>query len=224
MSACTPPEHAPLDSVSSRGVTPPLLPTLAMAAILGAASYLCHEPAAVAPPAPVSAAALATAVAAAPASVAEAPFIPASLAFQVQFPQTPVPMVAEADPARVAPAHRVARPARLAAARREAPRVATKAPQMAPEQIPAPDRPLPFVAESSFVAESPFAAEAQETTVASSEEGVLPALALPFAPTIRAVTQASAAAGAFVGAKGASLSAGTASLGAAVSGWMDGLR
>ena len=222
MSACTPPEHATLDSVSSRGVTPPLLPTLAMAAILGAASYLCHEPAAVAPPAPVSAATLATAVAAAPASVAEAPFIPAPLAFQVQFPQTPVPMVAEADPARAAPAHRAARPARIAAARREAPRVAAKAPSTAaptaPEQIPAPNRPLPFVAES------PFAAEAEETTVASSEEGVLPALALPFAPTIRAVTQASAAAGAFVGAKGASLSAGTATLGAAVSGWMDGLR
>ena len=219
MSACTPPEHATLDSVSSRGVTPPLLPTLAMAAILGGASYLCHEPAAVAP-APVSAAA--TAVAAAPASVAEAPFIPASLAFKVLFLQTPVPMVAEADPARAAPAHRAARPARIAAARREAPRVAAKAPSAAPlttpEQIPAPNRPLPFVAES------PFAAEAEETTVASSEEGVLPALALPFAPTIRAVTQASAAAGAFVGAKGASLSAGTATLGAAVSGWMDGLR
>ena len=51
MSACTPPDHAAFESGAARGVTPPLLPTLMMAVILGAASYLCHEPAAVAPPA-----------------------------------------------------------------------------------------------------------------------------------------------------------------------------
>lgn len=210
MSACTPSAPAALDSGLSRGVTPPLLPTLVMAAILGAASYFCHEPTAVVTPAPVPA----TAVAAAPASVAEAPFVPASLAFPLQFPQTPVPMiaVAEAEVARPVAAHRATRPARVAAPRREVPRVVAKAPDATPIPSPAsaPDRPLPFAAE--------------ETTVASSDEGLLPAIALPFAPTIRVVTQASAAAGAFVGAQGASLNAGATSLGSAVSGWVGHLR
>ncbi|MCI9882584.1 MULTISPECIES: hypothetical protein [Methylobacterium] len=182
-------------------MTPPLLPTLMMAVILGAASYLCHEPAAVAPPASVPA----TAVAAAPEAEAETLHIPAPLAFQTQFP---LAMVAQAEPAPVVQAHRsTPRTAtRLTAPRRvEAPRVAVKT-------SPA-DKPLPFVAEVEAA-----------SAVSDGDEGVLPEAALPFAPTIRAVTRASAAAGAFVGAQGAALGAGTASLGAAVSGWVERLR
>lgn len=226
MSACTPPDHAAFESGASRGVTPPLLPTLMMAVILGAASYFCHEPAAVQAPAPV----LATAVASAPVATAEAPFIPAPLAFQTQFPMI---VLAQAEPAPAAQAHKAARPARIAAARRvESPRAVTRTLDKGPDRAPStPDKPLPFAAEDA------------PGTVAASDEGVLPdiappEIALPFAPTIRAVTQAGvaasqvgAAAGAYMdakaaalGAKSAALGAETVSLGAAVSGWVERLR
>ncbi|MGU3361839.1 hypothetical protein ACLBWX_16025 [Methylobacterium sp. M6A4_1b] len=201
MSACTPPAPSAFDTGTARGVTPPLLPTLMMAVILGAASYLCQEPTAVVPPASVPA----TAVAAAPEAEAETPHIPAPLAFQTQFP---LAMVTQADPAPVVQARRTTprTVTRLTVSRRaEAPRVAGKA-------TPA-NEPLPFVAEVEAA-----------SAVSDAEEGVLPEAALPFAPTIRAVTRASAAAGAFVGAQGAALGAGTATLGAAVSGWVERLR
>ncbi|KQU29329.1 hypothetical protein ASG63_17760 [Methylobacterium sp. Leaf94] len=241
MSGCTPPDQTAFESGSARGVTPPLLPTLAMAVILGAASYLCHEPAPVAP-----ASVPATAVAAAPEATAVAPFIPAPLAFQSQFPLV---IVAQAEPA--AQAHRtLPRPARLAAPRGfEHPRLAAakvapttdKAPQVSERAPQAPARP-PQVREKAL----PSAAEAEVShAAAEGDEGVLPGiglpdatlpdLALPFAPTIRAVTQAGAAAGAFMGAKtaaagtfvsdqSAALGAETATLGAAVSGWIGRLR
>jgi len=203
MSACTPPAPSAFDTGTARGVTPPLLPTLVMAILLGGASYLCHEPTAAAPPASVPA----TAVAAAPEAVVETTHIPAPLAFQTQFPLV---VVAQAEPAPVVQAHRaMPRTAtRLVVAPRrvEAPRVIGKA-------APAADKPLPFVAEVEAA-----------SAAADADEGVLPEVALPFAPTIRAVTRASAAAGAFMGAQGAALGAETATLGAAVSGWVERLR
>ncbi len=203
MSACTPPAPSAFETGTARGVTPPLLPTLVMAILLGGASYLCHEPTAAAPPASVPA----TAVAAAPEAVVETPHIPAPLAFQTQFPLV---VVAQAEPAPVVQAHRaLPRTAtRLVVAPRrvEAPRVVGKA-------APAADKPLPFVAE----------VEAASAT-ADGDEGVLPEVALPFAPTIRAVTRASAAAGALMGAQGAALGAETATLGATISGWVERLR
>ncbi len=204
-------DDAAFGSGPVRGVTPPLLPTLMMAAILGAASYFCHEPVTVEAPAPV----LATAVAAAPEAVVDAPFIPASLAFQTQFPMivgAKVQLQAEATPV-LQPHKAPARPARLAAPRRAEPaRVVAKVVQ--DKATPVADRPLPFAAEADETPES----------VAAADDGVLPMIALPFVPTIRAVTQASAAAGAFVGAKGVALGAETANLGAAMTGWVGGLR
>lgn len=248
MSGCTPPDQAAFESGSARGVTPPLLPTLAMAAILGAASYLCQEPAIVAP-----ASVPATAVAAAPEATAETPFIPAPLAFQAQFPLV---IVAQAEP--TAQAHRTGpRPARLAAPRRfENPRLAVakvaatadkasqgsdkasqgseKVPQAFARPPQGREKALPFVAEAEV---SHAAAEGDEGVLPGIglPDVTLPDIALPFAPTIRAVTQAGAAAGAFMGAKtaaagtfvsaqGAALGAGTATLGAAVSGWVGRLR
>jgi hypothetical protein len=208
MSACTPPAPSAFDTGTARGVTPPLLPTLMMAVILGAASYLCHEPgrepAAVAP----TASAPATAVATAPQAVAATPYIPAPLAFQTQFPMV---VLAQAEPTPAVQAHKALprAAARLAAPRRlDAARVAGKAPAAT-----ATDKPLPFMPE----------AEA-DGTVAAADDGILPEVALPFAPTIRAVTRAGAAAGAFVGAGGAAIGAETATLGAAVSGWVERLR
>ncbi|KQQ44405.1 hypothetical protein ASF58_20935 [Methylobacterium sp. Leaf125] len=241
MSGCTPPDQAAFESGSARGVTPPLLPTLAMAAILGGASYLCQEPAIVAP-----ASVPATAVAAAPEATAETPFIPAPLAFQAQFPLV---IVAQAE--ATAQVHRTGpRPARLAAPRRfENPRLAVakvaptadkasqgseKVPQAFARPPQGREKALPFVAEAEV---SHAAAEGDEGVLPGIglPDVTLPDIALPFAPTIRAVTQAGAAAGAFMGAKtaaagtfvsaqGAALGAGTATLGAAVSGWVGRLR
>lgn len=225
MSGCTPPDQAAFESGTARGVTPPLLPTLAMAVILGAASYLCHEPAAVAPPASVPA----TALAAAPEATAEAPFIPAPLAFQTQFP---LAVVAQAEPA-IQARRAVPRPARIAAPRRpenprvENPRLATKAP-LAVEKTP-----------QVFEKALPFAPEAEVSQAAAETDGgllpavalpdvTLPDVALPFAPTIRALSRASAAAGAFVvdksAAAGAFVGDKGVTVGAAVSGWVGRLR
>lgn len=231
MSACTPPDPAAFESGSARGVTPPLLPTLAMAMILGAASYFCHEPAAVAPPASVPA----TAVAAAPEAQAETLYIPAPLAFRTQFPLV---VAAQADAMTVGSIPQigkaVTRSARVAPRRLENPRVAAKAPPVVGRAPPVVEQALPFADEAEVSSAS-----------AGSDEGVLPGIglpdvalpdvALPFAPTIRTVSEAgaaasafvgakSAAAGAFVEAKGAALGVGTASLGAAVSGWVGRLR
>ncbi|KQP91622.1 hypothetical protein ASF60_17585 [Methylobacterium sp. Leaf113] len=204
MSACTSPAQSAFEAGTGRGVTPPFLPTLMMAVILGAASYLCHEPAAAPPPPSVPA----TAVAAAPETVVETPYIPAPLAFRTQFPMV---VVAQAEPAAVQAHKAMPRPTRLAAPRRaDPPRLATKA-------LPAPSKPMPFAPEAE---ESPIV----ERAVSTSDEGILPEIALPFAPTIRAVSEAGEAAGAFMGAKGAVLSAETATLGAAVSGLVGRLR
>ncbi|MCJ2036512.1 hypothetical protein [Methylobacterium sp. J-068] len=225
MAARTHADDAAFGSEPARGVTPPLLPTLMMAAILGAASYFCHEPAVIEAPVP------ATAVASAPEAVADAPFIPAPLAFQTQFPMI---VAARAEAVAVVQPHKApVRSARIAAPRRADPRVVARATvEKAPTDKAATEK-AALAPEKAL----PFAAEAEEpaTSVAASDDGILPEIALPFAPTIRAVTRASAAAGAFMGAKGAALGTfvgakgavlgtETATLGAAVSGWVDGLR
>ena len=230
MSGCTPPDQAAFESGTARGVTPPLLPTLAMAVILGAASYLCHEPAAVAPPASVPA----TALAAAPEATAEAPFIPAPLAFQTQFPL----VVAQAEPA-IQARKAVARPARIAAPRRpEPPRVATKAPLAAEKTPQVFEKALPFVPEAE-VSQAAAETDGGLLPAVALPDVTLPDVALPFAPTIRAFSRASAAAGAFVVDKSAAASAFVVdksaaagafvgdkgvTLGVAVSGWVGRLR
>ncbi|MCJ2080904.1 hypothetical protein [Methylobacterium sp. J-090] len=182
---------------ATSGVTPPLLPTLLMALVLGAGSLLCREPDAPAP-APT---ALAAQIASAPATlVAEAvpttPFVPAALAFPRQFPLAvaaqagaPMPVIAQ---------HRPAGP-RVASLRRVAPPKAAVAPE------------IPRVDPVASVARAEVPVEADD---------FLPDLALPFAPAIQAVGRARD----FVGVQGAAARTQASALGGAVVDFVGTLR
>lgn len=211
-------ETGTLGPAASTGVTPPLLPTLVVAVVLAAASVFCPETrtAPAAPETPVVR--MASAMGPPAEAPAEVPFVPASLAFPLQFPitaalpveaatrqaalpQAVLPQAAlpqAALPQAALPAHRTA--ARMAARNRPAP-------ARGAQQVPAEPASMPVVARAE-----PVAPEA--------EDGVLPALALPFAPTIRVATQAAS----FVGAQSAAAGARAVALGDAVVGLVGGLR
>lgn len=189
---------------ATSGVTPPLLPTLVMALVLGAASLLCREPE-VPAPAPT---ALAARIASAPATlVSEAgpatPFVPAALTFPSQFPlMVAAHIAAPVQGAAAAPAlaqHRPPGP-RVAALRRPAPVKAIAAPAAAQHADPV-----------GTVAQAEVPAEA---------DGLLPDLALPFAPAIRAVGRARD----FVGVQGAAARTQASALGGAVVDFVGSLR
>ncbi|KQP08584.1 hypothetical protein ASF28_20735 [Methylobacterium sp. Leaf99] len=190
---------------ATSGVTPPLLPTLLMALVLGAGSLLCREPDAPAPapmaaPRTVISTTMAPRIVAAPAiQVAEAapPFVPAALAFPRQFPI----VVAAASMTAVAQ-HRPAGP-RVAALRRAAP---AKTHIAEAAEVPRAD-PVASVAQ----VEAPAPAEADD---------LLPDLALPFAPAIRAVGRARD----FVGIQGAAARTQASALGGAVVDFVGTLR
>lgn len=192
-------EGLAMDATS--GVTPPLLPTLVVALVLGAASLLCRDADAPAP-APT---ALAARIASAPATlVSEAvpttPFVPAALAFPHQFPLVvAVQTTAPAQAAAPVPAVAQHRPA--------GPRVATL--RRVPPTQAAPEIPRADPVTSVVRAEAPVEAD-----------GVLPDLALPFAPVIEAVGRAHD----FVGAQGAAARTQASALGGAVVDFVGTLR
>ncbi|NEU13377.1 hypothetical protein G3T14_14735 [Methylobacterium sp. BTF04] len=194
-----------LRSEATAGVTPPLLPTLVVAVVLAAASFYCEVPAThPTTPAP----ALAVRMSAATLSpAAEAPvvtpFVPAALTFPLQFPIV-VAAHAEGATRQIAlqvPPHRPAGP-RIATVRRPVP---TK---IAPADS--------AVVGSAAVEPVSIDASAGPET----DEGVLPSLALPFAPTIRAATRAAT----FVGVQSAAVGAEAASLGEAMAGIVNRLH
>ncbi|KQU02223.1 hypothetical protein ASG60_17110 [Methylobacterium sp. Leaf469] len=195
---------------ATSGVTPPLLPTLVMALVLGAASLFCREPE-VPAPAPTT---LAARIASAPATlVSEAvpatPFVPAALTFPRQFPlmvaahvAAPVQGTPPVQGTVAAPAvaqHRPSGP-RVAALRRPAPAKAIAAPAAAQHADPV-----------GTVAQAEVPVEAG---------GLLPDLALPFAPAIRAVGRARD----FVGVQGAAARTQASALGGAVVDFVGTLR
>ncbi len=204
-------ETGTLGPAASTGVTPPLLPTLVVAVVLAAASVFCPDTrtAPAAPEAPaVRMSSMMAPAAEAPAEVA---FMPAALAFPLQFPITAaLPVETATRPAGLPqaslpqtslsqaaiPAHRPA--ARIAARNRPAP---ARGAQQGPAE------PVPVVA----------GAEPASPEVG---EGVLPALALPFAPTLRIASRAAN----FVGVQSAAAGAKAVALGDAVVDLVGSLR
>lgn len=183
-----------LASESGSGMALPLLPTLVVAVIVAAASFLCSEPARVSSEAPAIAAAVAESPAAQPASVdAAANFVPAALAFR-QFP-----FVVEARSE--------------APQRRAAPRVAARTTIRRPDIA----RADAIHAAPAIMKAGPAAPPPVET---ASEDAPLPAIALPFAPAISALGRA----GSFIGAQGTVAGARAVALGDAVVGLVGGLR
>lgn len=169
-----PDPFATLDDRGAGRLSLPFLPTLATALVLGAASLLCREPAPAAPVVPAPAASVEPRAfhAAAPVEAA-LPRPPAAIAF-AQFPPSLV-----LPEARIAaaphPAARIATAATAATLRRActAPRCAEGPPR----------RPDPF---AEAVRPAPVEAEAEV------RDGLLPDLALPFAPAARVVGEAAA--------------------------------
>ena len=164
-----PDPFATLDGGGSGRLSLPFLPTLATALVIGAASLLCREPARTpAIPAPSASVAPHAFHAAAPAEAA-LPRPPAAIAF-AQFPPSLVlPEIRTAS-------HPVARVATTAGT----PRRVCTGPRCAEGP---PRRPDPF---SEILRPAPVEAEAQV------RDGLLPDLALPFAPAVRAVGDAAA--------------------------------
>ncbi|TXN51386.1 hypothetical protein FV232_03030 [Methylobacterium sp. WL30] len=167
-----PDPFAALDGGGSGRLSLPFLPTLVTALVLGAGSLICREPAPT-PPAPVPAASVAPHAfhAAAPVEAA-LPRLPAAIAFAQVPPSFVLPEIRTA-----AAPHPVARVATAAPLRRActAPRCAEGPPR----------RPDPF---SEIVRSAPVEAQAQ----AQARDGLLPDLALPFAPAARVVGDAAA--------------------------------
>lgn len=163
---------------ATSGVTPPLLPTLVVALVLGAASLLCREPDAPTSTAPTTAISttLAPRSVAEPRSVVEPvttgsiaeTFVPATLAFPRQFPLV---LTAQA----VAPPQASAR-------RPAAPRVATL------RRTPPAKPPVPAEAVRGEAAPADPIAGIDTASRGASDDSMpnwsLPDLALPFAPAI----------------------------------------
>lgn len=185
-----PDPFAALDGGGAGRLSLPFLPTLVTALVLGAGSLLCREPAPATPVAPVPAApAPAASVAprafhAAVPAEAALPRPPAAIAF-AQFPPSlvlpdvrtaalplPLPLPSPLPSLLPHPAARVATAGTL--------RRACTAPRCAEGP---PRRPDPF---SEAVRPAPVEAEAQ------MRDGLLPDLALPFAPAVRVVGEAAA--------------------------------
>ncbi|WP_155911975.1 hypothetical protein [Methylobacterium sp. 77] len=204
----------------------PLLPTLAFAVIVSAASFLCQSPSAPAPEAVVETRVVqmesrpAQADARADATDASVAFVPAALAFRDQFPlREHLVMSAEAAPRRTAP--RVAAKPTLRrpdAARSEVARIESgksdagksESGKIDPVKADAARAPSAVAAKASS---EPFTAQAE------AAEDLLPDLALPFAPAISALSRA----GSFVGAQSAVAGAKALALGNVVTGLVDRL-
>lgn len=172
----------------------PFLPTLAMAVVIGAASMLCREPA--------KGPALPPAAEVGPQAFAPAP--------------TPLPAAPARAPAAVIFAEHY--PLAVGAAPRPAPRLAAAASRrhlLRAAEAP-PRRPEGLVAKSVPVQDPLDAARIERSEeVAQEAETLLPELALPFAPAVRAVGEAAS----YVGGKAASV---TGAVGGAVGGTVRG--
>lgn len=207
-------------SDAASGTTLPFLPTLATAVAIAALSLLCREPSAPA------AGAASVPVQAVLAEAAPAPLIdalsfrppvagdgseeavraPAALAFAQAYPLLPCEPRVAAAPAR-AP--------RLAAAARRMPCSACS--EAAPRRSDAP--PATRAAEAPAAIQAPAAVQApvDAEDAMQHEETLLPRLALPFAPAVRAVDRAFDRAAGFV-------RTGASALGGSVSVVVDRLR
>lgn len=215
-----------LVSPAGSGMALPLLPTLVVAVIVSAASFLCQTPSVVAPePLPTSVSAVEPAPDQTGSIEAAAPYVPAAFAFRDQFPlREDVVRLAET---RAEPAHR-----------RPGPSIATVKPPRRPD-VPRSELARSELARAeagkgesgkdgstkvgSGEIEGPkaVAAKAPEpfTLEAVSEEGLIPDLAIPFAPAISALTRA----GRYVGTQSAAVGAEALALGGAVTGLVDRL-
>lgn len=199
-----------LVSEAGSGMALPLLPTLVVAVIVSAASFLCQAPSAPSPEATASVSAVEAQGPqdSAPEAIA---FVPAALAFGGQFPlRDDVAWIAEAAPRRAAPRVAAVKPPsrRPDAARPEMARNdGHKADGLKPDAA----RVAPVVAARTTVPSEPFEA--------ASDEGLIPDLAIPFAPAISALTRA----GSFVGTQSAAAGAQAVALGNVVTGLVDRL-
>jgi hypothetical protein len=206
---------------ATSGVTPPLLPTLLVALVLGAASLICREPDA---PAPVPATAISITLAPRSAEASEATatamaaenFLPATLAFPRQFPlvmaaQAPVP------PQAAAPGPHRPAGSRVATLRRTAPAKAAPAAEALHGQAAQAD-PIPHVATVEAKRVSGGAVPAASGDLLPDLS--LPDLALPFAPAIQAAGRARD----FVGAQSTAARTQATALGGAVVEFVEALR
>lgn len=216
-------EGLSMDATS--GVTPPFLPTLFVALLLGAASLVCRESDTPAPDpttsisttlAPRSATAPVATIAAGMVDEAEAAvtFVPAALAFPRQFPlvlatqvaaaQTATPQTATPQVVAQGP-HRPAGP-RIATLRRSAAGKTTHVAEPPRGEAPQAD-PIPHVAKA-------------ETSGDVMPDLSPPDFALPFAPAIQTVGRVRD----FVGVQGAAARTQVTALGGAVVEFVEALR
>ncbi|WP_155935154.1 hypothetical protein [Methylobacterium sp. 10] len=192
----------------------PLLPTIVVAMIVSAASFLCQTPSAPVPETPASPRMVemeSRTAQAEPIETADlgAAFVPAAFAFRDQFPlRDPVAMTAGAAPRRAT--------SRTAAAKPSQRRSDSARSEMAKAEATRPDAsraPSVVAAKAAAVSPEPFRIEAE------ADEDLVPRLALPFAPAISAISRA----GSFVGTQSAAVGAEAMALGNVVTGLVDRL-
>lgn len=206
-----------LASEAGSGMALPLLPTIVVAVIVSAASFLCQTPSATVPETPIGPPMVEMESRTAQASPTEAdpvaPFVPAAFAFRDQFPlRDHGAMSVAAMGAVTAPRHAAPRVAAKPSLRRTDPeRSETARAEFArPDAVRAP---------SVVAARAPAAAPEPFRVEAEADEDLVPRLALPFAPAISAISRA----GSFVGTQSAAAGARAVALGNVVTGLVDSL-
>lgn len=206
-----------LASEAGSGMALPLLPTIVVAVIVSAASFLCQTPSAPVLETPVGPPMVEMESRTAQANPAEADptvaFVPAALAFRDQFPLRDHGAMSVAATGAVTPPRR---PAARVAAKPTLRRTDPARSETARAESARPDAvrvPSVAVAKAPAVAPEPFRVEAE------AEEDLVPRLALPFAPAISAISRA----GSFVGTQSAAAGAKAVALGNVVTGLVDSL-
>ncbi|MFD1302627.1 hypothetical protein [Methylobacterium marchantiae] len=189
-------------SEAGSGMALPLLPTLAVAVIVSAASFLCQAPSAPAPATFVETrmVEMESRPVQAEATETVAAFVPAALAFRDQFPLRDHFVVsAEAAPRKAT--------TRVAAKPNLRRRDAARSDMAKADSVKTDATRPPSVVAAKALPSSPEPLRAQ----AEAEENLLPDLALPFAPAISAISRA----GSFVSVQSAVAGAKVVSFGGA---------
>lgn len=202
-----------LASEAGTGMALPLLPTIVVAVIVSAASFLCQTPSAPIPETPASTRIVemeSRTAQARPIETADlgTAFVPAAFAFRDQFPLRDMVTTT----ASIAPRRATSRTAAVKPSQRRSDSARS---EMAKTEATRPDanRVPSVVAAKAAISPEPFRVEAE------ADEELIPHLALPFAPAISAITRA----GSFVGTQSAAVGAEAMALGNVVTGLVDRL-
>ncbi len=177
-------------SESRAGMALPLLPTLVVAALVGAMA-LCHEPAAPGPETRAAAIdAAQRAVGGEPqAKVDVANPLPASLAFTQQFPMNPEIWVVPSAAAQVALRTETSRPAATRSLRAAAARHVCPGPRCGEAASARADEVHVVAATDASPHPSRNSSATEDSPFPDLPDLALPDLTLPFAPTVRAATR-----------------------------------